>query len=306
MKQEGSTDMKTNTVKRHIREGFKSLGRNGWMTFASISAVTVTLILVGTFLAIIMNVNNMATSVEEDVEIYAYIDVVATPEVHEQLKSDIEGLEKVGSIEFSSKEDELEKLKENFGGDEAKAFELIEQENPLNDTFIVKAKDPQEVPTLAKEIKDLDSNIVKVNYGQGQVEKLFDIVNTVRNIGVVLIIGLLFTAMFLISNTIKVTIFARKEEIEIMRLVGAKNNFIRWPFLIEGLLLGVTGSIIPIIFVLTTYQSSYSMLAEKTNSAIQLMPLFPYAFIISLILLLIGGCIGMWGSVMSIRKFLKK
>jgi cell division transport system permease protein len=304
MKQEGSTDMKTNTVKRHIREGFKSLGRNGWMTFASISAVTVTLILVGTFLSIIMNVNNMATSLEEDVEVHAYIDIIATPEMHDKLKGEIEKLDQVDSIVFSSKEEELEKLKKNFG-DEAKAFDLIEQENPLHDTFIIKAKDPQEIPALAEEIKVLD-NVAKVNYGQGKVEKLFDTVNTIRNVGVVLIIGLLFTAMFLISNTIKVTIFARKEEIEIMRLVGAKNSFIRWPFLIEGLLLGMLGSIIPIIFVLVTYQSSYSMITDKMNGMIEVMPLFPYAFIISLILLLIGGCIGMWGSVMSIRKFLKK
>ncbi|GGE81692.1 permease-like cell division protein FtsX [Priestia taiwanensis] len=296
--------MKTNTVKRHIREGFKSLGRNGWMTFASISAVTITLMLVGTFLSIIMNVDHMAKSLEQDVEIHAYVDVIATPEEHDQIKNDIEKLDGVDSIVFSSKEEELEKLKDNFG-DSAKALELIEQDNPLHDTFIVKPKNPQEIGDLATEIEKV-TYITKVNYGQESVEKLFDVVNTIRSVGIVLIIGLLFTAMFLISNTIKVTIFARKDEIEIMRLVGAKNSFIRWPFLLEGLLLGVLGSIIPIIFVLTTYQSSYSMLADKTNNIIQLMPLFPYALVISLILLLIGGCIGMWGSVMSIRKFLKK
>jgi cell division transport system permease protein len=112
--------------------------------------------------------------------------------------------------------------------------------------------------------------------------------------------------MFLISNTIKITIYARRTEIEIMKLVGATNWFIRWPFLLEGLFLGVIGSILPIILILTAYNSALGVLNEKlTGTIFEMLPYNPFVFQISALLLLIGAVIGMWGSVMSVRRFLK-
>jgi len=148
--------------------------------------------------------------------------------------------------------------------------------------------------------------VSNVQYGKGQVERLFDTVKTGRNIGIALIAGLLFTAMFLISNTIKITIYARSTEIEIMKLVGATNWFIRWPFLLEGLFLGVLGSIIPIGLILVTYNSLQGVFNEKLGGTIfELLPYSPFVFQLAGLLVLIGALIGMWGSVMSIRRFLK-
>ncbi|MFS0645695.1 permease-like cell division protein FtsX [Siminovitchia sp. 179-K 8D1 HS] len=293
--------MKARTFRRHLGESFKSLRRNGWMTFASASAVTVTLLLVGVFFVIMMNMNKFATDIENDVEIRTHIELTAKKEDQENLKQKIESLDKVESVTFSSKEDELNHLIKTMGKD----WELYEQENPLHDVFIVKTKEPADTPKVAKEISTFEF-VNSALYGEKKVEKLFNTLKTSRNIGLVLIIGLLFTAMFLISNTIKITIFARRREIEIMKLVGATNWFIRWPFLLEGMWLGVIGAIIPIAVVTAGYYYAYDFLAARIPSAV-IKPLdySPFVFEISAVLLLIGVIIGGWGSFISVRRFLK-
>jgi cell division transport system permease protein len=297
--------MKARTMRRHVREGFLSLRRNGWMTFASVSAVAVTLMLVGVFLAVIMNVNHIGTSLEKDVEIRVLVDLTATPQQQQVLKKNLTDLNHVTSVKFSSKKQELNNLIKSMG-DDGKAFKLFEQENPLNDTFIVKTDSPETIAPIAKKIEKIQY-ADKVIYGKKQVQKLFNFVSVGRNVGIVLIFGLLFTAMFLISNTIKITIFARRREIEIMRLVGATNNFIRWPFLLEGLALGVMGAFIPVVILYSGYNVIYKMMMTKlAGTMFTLLPFSPFVYQLSGILFLIGALIGMWGSVMSIRKFLKK
>ncbi|KQL39986.1 cell division protein FtsX [Bacillus sp. FJAT-25509] len=297
--------MKARTAKRHVREGLRSLKRNGWMTFASISAVAVTLMLVGVFLTVIMNVNHIGTTLEKDVEVRVLVDLTANKEQQATLKEEIKKLDHVTTVKFSSKDQELNNLIKSMGED-GKAFQLFEQQNPLNDTYIVKTDSPEQIAPVAKKIEGL-KYIDEVIYGKKQVQKLFNAVSVGRNIGLVLIFGLLFTAMFLISNTIKITIMARRREIEIMRLVGATNNFIRWPFLLEGLLLGVLGSVIPIVLLLTGYKVIYNMLMPKlAGTMFTLLPFSPFVYQLSAILIGIGAVIGMWGSVMSIRKFLRK
>ncbi|WHZ02347.1 permease-like cell division protein FtsX [Neobacillus sp. YX16] len=296
--------MKIRTLGRHARESFKSIGRNGWMTFASVSAVTVTLILVGVFFVIMMNLNKVAETIEEDVQIRVHIDVAANDEDQQKLKSAIENISEVQSVKFSSKEQELEELIKSMGED-GQAFKLFEQDNPLNDVFIVKTKKPQDTMKAAKEIGKLEY-VTKAVYGKGTVEKLFNFIKASRNVGIVLIAGLFFTAVFLISNTIKITIIARRREIKIMRLVGATNNFIRWPFFLEGLWLGILGAILPIILISIAYYNAYEYLAPKLiGNFIQILPFSPFMYQVSGLLLLMGGLIGIWGSVMSVRKFLK-
>lgn len=296
--------MKVRTIGRHARESLKSIARNGWMTFASVSAVTVTLILVGVFFAIMMNLNKVATTIEEDVQIRVHIDVAANKQDQANLKSQIGLIPEVSSVKFSPKEQELKDLIKSLG-EEGKSFKLFEQDNPLNDVFVVKTKNPTDTMEAAKKIEKMNY-VAKVQYGQGKVEKLFKFIKASRNVGVVLIIGLFFTAVFLISNTIKITIFARRRQIKIMRLVGATNNFIRWPFFLEGLWLGILGSILPIVLIWIAYNSAYDYLAPKlAGNFMQILPSNPFMFQVAGILLLMGAVIGIWGSVMSVRKFLK-
>ncbi|GAJ41044.1 permease-like cell division protein FtsX [Saccharococcus caldoxylosilyticus] len=296
--------MRLSTLQRHMRESVKSLGRNGWMTFASISAVTVTLLLVGVFLVVMFNMNHFAKKIENDVEIRVHIDVTANNQDKQALRAKIEKIPQVKEIRYSSKDEELKRLIKSFG-EEGSSFRLFEQDNPLSDVYVVKTANPVDTIKAAKKIEKFPF-VHKVNYGQGQVEKLFSTLKIARNIGLVLIIGLLFTAMFLISNTIKITIFARRREIEIMRLVGATNGFIRWPFFLEGLWLGVIGAIFPIAAVSVVYYNIYKFFEPKiTIPFFELLPFNPFMWQISLLLLLIGACIGVWGSMMSVRKFLK-
>ena len=296
--------MNFRTFFRHVRESFKSIGRNGWMTFASVSAVTVTLSLVGVFVVIMMNLNNFASGIENNVEVRVHIDRTATEEQRNELEGKLKALEEVDTITFSPKEDELNKLIENMG-EQGSAFELFEQDNPLNDVFVIKTHRPEEVVNVAEKAEKMNS-VEIVKYGQGFVEKMFNIVDASRNVGIILIIALLFTAMFLISNTIKITIFARRREIEIMRLVGATNGFIRWPFFLEGLWLGILGSVVPIGLIAIGYKFLYENFSKTlTIDYMELLPYNPFIFQVSLLILLFGAIIGVWGSLMSVRKFLK-
>lgn len=296
--------MKFKTWMRHFREGIKSIIRNGWMSVASIGAVTVTLVLVGTFVTLILNINQMAIKVEEDVEIKTLIEVTADEPEIKELAEKIEEIPEVESVTFSSKEDELVGLIEGMG-EEGQVWTMIEQDNPLNHAYVVKTTNPHDTEMVASKIEKMDY-VYKVNYGQEVVPKLFKFNQYARTIGIALIIGLVLTAMFLISNTIKLTIMARSREIGIMKLVGATNGFIRGPFFIEGLLLGVLGAILPIIIIAIGYKFVIDSLSDqKTFHFVHFLPFNPFVWQLSGIILLIGGFIGIWGCLMSVRKFLK-
>ncbi|RIW39024.1 ABC transporter permease [Bacillus salacetis] len=293
--------MKPRTLGRHFRESLKSLGRNGWMTFASVSAVTVTLLLVGVFVVLMLNMNKIATDIEKDVEVRVLVELGTEQPQIEEMQTKIEQINGIESIEFSSKEDELRNLMEDMGED----FRLFEQENPLYDVFVVKADDPLDTKRIANEIKGYE-NVNDALYGEAKIERLFSFLQMSRNVGLVLIIGLLFTAMFLISNTIKITIVARRKEIEIMKLVGATNWFVRWPFILEGLWLGILGSIIPIAIVSTGYYYAYQYIEPKLRTSfMQILEYTPFIYQVNILIILMGCLIGAWGSFMSVRKFLK-
>lgn len=304
MNSEEITVMKINTLQRHFRESFKSIARNGWMTFASVSAVTVTLLLVGVFLVIMMNLNHIADNVQKDVEIKVYLDNATDEATKTAIGETIKAIPKVETVKFSPKKQELNNLINDLG-ENGDVFKPFEQDNPLRDAYVVKTTKPTDVMKVAKQIEKINY-VQSVKYGQDYVKKLFSFVNVSRNIGVVLILGLVFTAMFLISNTIKITITARRKEIEIMRLVGATNSFIHWPFFLEGLWLGVLGAIIPVVLIGMLYAQLSDYVTPQINiKYIELLPADTFIFQVSAILLLIGAFIGVWGSFMSVRKFLK-
>ncbi len=293
--------MKARTLLRHFRESLKSLGRNGWMTFASVSAVTVTLLLVGVFVLIMMNLNKVAEDLENDVEMKVFVALETDDVSKKSIEKSINDLPEVESAVYSTKEQELADLVLDFGNE----LSLFEQSNPLFDVFYVKASNPQETGKVATEIAKIE-NIEKVEYGKGKIEKLFNFLNAGRNVGLILILALLFTAMFLISNTIRITIVARRREIEIMKLVGATNWFVRVPFILEGMWLGLLGSIIPIGLVAALYYNTLQFVQPKLSGELfQLLGFTPFIYQVGGLILLMGVFIGVWGSFMSIRKFLR-
>lgn len=293
--------MKLRTIWRHIKEGFKSIRRNGWMSFAAISAVSITLLLVGTLIAGVSNINSLAEDIENDVSVRVYIDLAATEEDRTALEENLNQVEHVEEVTFSSREEELDNVVGSYGED----FELFEgDENPLHDVFILDTAGPEYTSQVADTVEPMDY-VSEVNYGGAQADRLFQMTSTIRNIGLIIIAALIFTAVFLISNTIRITIFSRSTEIEIMKLVGATNWFIRWPFLIEGALIGLVGSIIPSVVLWFLYENIYGTVMNFLSGTYFTL-LEPNPFMIYLILLItaIGVVIGAIGSGFSIRKFL--
>ena len=294
--------MKVRTFGRHVREGWKSLGRNGWMSFAAISAVTVTLFILGLFLLLAMNVNNIAQMIENQVEIRVSLELDADAGDIREIENKITAMPEVSKVEFISKEEGLKQLEEDLG--DARLLQGID-ENPLPDAFRVETFEPQQAQMIAADIAKLDG-VDKARYGEEFTDRLFNVTKTVRNVGIVLIILLGLTAMFLISNTIRLTIVARRREIEIMKLVGATNWFIRWPFFIEGLLIGFLGAILPSVVLLSGYYSFQAKFIDQFELwFLELLPIYPLAFQVTALLIGIGTFIGAAGSFLSVRRFLK-
>lgn len=294
--------MKLRTFGRHVREGWKSMGRNGWMSFAAISSVTVTLFILGIFLLLAMNVNHMANTIEDQVEIRVSMELDATQSQLDDVENKITAMPEVSNVEFISKEEGLKQLEEDLG--DSTLLEGIEQ-NPLPDTFRVETFDPMHAKMVAEEIAKIDG-VEKTRYGEEFTDRLFNATKMIRNVGIVLIVLLGLMAMFLISNTIRLTIVARRREIGIMKLVGATNWFIRWPFFIEGLLIGLLGAILPAAVLLFGYYSlSTQVIGQFDLWFLDLLPMNPLAFQVTALILGIGAFIGAVGSFLSVRRFLK-
>ena len=180
-----------------------------------------------------------------------------------------------------------------------------DSENPLDDTYQVRVKNDEKISKTAEKIKKIDK-IDKVSYGEGMVDSMISIFKIIKNVLIVIVVALVIVTAFLIVNTIKITIFSRSDEIEIKRLVGASNFSIKQPFVIEGLIIGILGSIIPIIVTIYGYSYLYTTTGGKIFSQfIKLVKPFPFSIYVSLILLAIGVLVGMYGSNKAVRKYLK-
>ncbi len=304
--------MKFSTLLRHMREGVKSIWRNGWMSFASISSMVISLLILGIFILLAMNINHMADQFESKVQIRVFLKTEITDEKAAELQNKIGNLAEVSKIKLVSKEEGLELLRKAMGDDNAGLLDGYEDErNPLPLSFTIDVYDPQAVEQTAEQIStinrlDGDEPIQRIKYGQGTVEKLFKITNSVRNVGFLLVIGLAITAIFLISNTIKMTIVARRREIGIMKLVGATNTFIRWPFFVEGALIGIFSSVVTTVIVWFGYAKVFKALQmEMASLMVTMLPVKEGMYMASIVLVALGTLIGIWGSTISVRKYLK-
>jgi cell division transport system permease protein len=312
MKHGGNTAMKINTGLRHIREGSKNVIRNGWMTFASVSSISISLFILGVFLLLTLNVNYIAAQIEKQIEIRVYLEVNTPQTEIDALERDMKAIPQVKAVKFVSKEEGLVYLREKLGESGRELLNGFEGDNnPLNDAFTIEVDDPRNVAIVADKVSALNLDkdpkpIYKVNYGKGTVETMFKVTEIIRYIGLGIVILLSVTAIFLIANTIKVTILARRREIAIMKLVGATNSFIRWPFFIEGALLGFFGSVIPVVLILVGYWNLLHLAGMNLNlMMIQLKPFNEISTTLTVLLLGIGIVIGIWGSLLSVRKFLR-
>ena len=292
-------------LSRNIRDSFKGVIRNFSLSLASISCITITLIVVSISILLTYNVNAFADNVQKDVTIVAFMNVDITAEEKDDVLEEIREISGIESYEYQSKTDIANDMMESSEDLKNILSQYTEETSPLQPTYLVKVKDINKIGNIAAKIEKI-KGVDIVKYGEGMVEQLVSIFEIVKNISVGVVVALIIVTAFLISNTIKITIFSRKREIEIMRLVGSSNLNIKIPFIFEGLFLGILGSVIPII--ITTY--GYTMLYKKFDGQlfspfIQLIKPTPFIYQISLALLAIGILVGMYGSFKAVRKHLK-
>lgn len=294
--------MKLKTGEYFIQEVFHSLRRNNWMTFASIGTVAVSLFVLGVFLILVLNMNRLAGMLESQVQISVYLEDHLTDREKRQIGYDIESLQGIDSVTYVDRETAKERLKERLG-DQKYLLDALSEDNPLPDAFEVTVMTPAVVESAAGAIAAMQG-VEEAKYGQDVVEHLFDITRLMRIFGFVLM-GLLGGAtLFIISNTIRLTVFARRKEIAIMKYVGATDWFIRWPFLLEGIVLGCIGGFIAAVAL----RSFYAAMAAKIYSTLAffpLMPQYPFMNYVTLAILLAGIVIGAIGSVISLKRFLR-
>ena len=292
-------------ISRNIRDSFKGVFRNFSLSIASISCIAITLIVVSISIILSDNVNNFATLVEEDVTIVTFLNNDISSERVSEINAEIYQLDNIANISFESKMEIADEMKSSSDVFKNLMEDWTEDENPLQNTYLVKVKDIEKIGETANQIKNIEGVSV-VKYGEGMVEQLVTVFDMVRKISIVIVAALIIVTAFLITNTIKITIFSRKREIEIMRLVGASNLNIKIPFIFEGLLLGMLGSIIPICLTIYGYIALYNHFNGQLFSPfIQLMKPQPFVYFVSLILLAIGVVVGMFGSLNAVRKHLK-
>lgn len=294
-------------IGRSIANAGKSIIRNFSLSMASITCTIITLVLVAIGFLISYNVNNITKDIEKEMTISVFIDKSATNEELTALTDKLKKIDNVKNVVFKSKEEVKEEIKKENDDFSKLIGAFGDDENPFQDSYVIEVEDIKDINETATTIKNLDK-VEKVKYGEDSVNYMIKVFDVVRKGTIILVIGLILVTTFLINNTIKITIFSRKNEIDIMRLVGTSNAVIKLPFLIEGFLIGLFGSIIPILITIFGYTFAYNELTISSPSnfmsLIKLSAPGTIIYRISLYLALIGTVVGMLASVKAVRKYL--
>ena len=292
---------------RSIRDAFKSVIRNFSLSLASISCITITLIIVAIAIMASFNVQNFTKEIEKDLTIVIFLNNDATEEDVRRIEQEIKAIPNVDkkSIVFESKQQVKEDMQKESEVFDTVLDEWNEEESPLKDTFQVKVKNVEKISDTAERIEKI-TKVNTVRYGEGMVEKMVSAFSSIEKVTYGVVIALIVVTVFLIINTIKLTISARKREIGIMRLVGASNFTIKTPFIIEGMILGLLGSIVPVIFTTYGYLAFYKHFdGYLFTQLIQLIAPEPFIYSTAGIVIIIGILVGMVGSASAVRKYLK-
>lgn len=287
---------------RHIRDAFRNLFRNGWMTIATLLTMTLTLIMMGGFVLLVQNVDQVTQDIEEGVKIRTHIDLAASPEDEAKLKKDIEGIDHVAQVSYRSKEEEYDSLVDQMGEE----FELFSGDsNPFYNVFLVDVDDTQ----YLKEVRDKIAEFpyaLEVTYGDIDTENLLQTINVARIVLALLAAILVVIAILLISNTIRLTIHARAQEIDIMRLVGATKRYIRAPFVYEGFFMGILSAILATVLLYAIYNGFQSATIDLFGARIiHFVSIWPLLWYLGAGLLLVGSFLGIYGARRSTKRYLR-
>ena len=299
-------------IRRYFRDAIHGVFRNFSLSLASISCITITLIVVAISLVLSSNVENFSESIRKDVTVVMFLKGDTTSEDEDKIKKELESIENIddSTIVFKSKIESANELKEGNDVFATTVDGWTPETNPLLDSYMFKVKVIEDIDKTIDEVKNLSfskDKINNINYGEDIVQQLIVVFNVVEKVCIVAVVALILVTAFLITNTIKLAIYSRKREIEIMRLVGASNISIKIPFIIEGLFIGIFGAIVPVLMIIFGYTSLYDFFGgELFGSALaSLVVPMPFVYYVSGILLMIGVVVGMIGSYLAVRKYLK-
>ncbi|HEY3313954.1 MAG TPA: permease-like cell division protein FtsX [Bacillota bacterium] len=294
--------MKLTSLRFGVKQTFRSIRQNALMSLASILTVALSLLVVGIFGLIAVNLDHIASSAEKQVEVTAFIkDDLAQPAV-DALKARLKAVPGVTEVTFVSKEEALTRLKAVFANDPGLLAE-VEEQNPLYRSFEIKTDKPDAIKPAAEAVAELPG-VLRATYKQELVEKLFRITRGIRVAGMVIMVALFLAMVMIISNTIRITVFARRREIGIMKLVGATDTFIRWPFVCEGMFLGALGAVVTAVTIWICYTWAWNGL-QKSLPFIPILPKQPLLLNLTILIVAAGVAIGAIGSAMSLRRFLR-
>lgn len=288
---------------RHIREGFVGFVRHIGMALSSASAVTITLTLIGLFLVLTFNLGALSLEIEKSISMTAIVSYDASESMISNIEKSINSIDGISSIEFRTKDQEFDFYNETYP-EMAEFNETYRESNPFHDVFLVSVEDGNEMENVKAQIERING-IDSVEDGGSNTYLLVNILKNVRIFGGALVLALCILAVYLIYNTIKITIASRETEIWIMRNVGAKNGYIRAPFLVEGIIIGVAGAIIPIALICGGYYYVYEMIGGVLMGFLTLVKPYPFAIFLALGLLGISIVVSFIGSYISVCKYLR-
>lgn len=294
--------MSLRTKEYFIIEAIKSIRRNGLMSIASISTVAVSLLVLAMFAILVLNINNMTKTLETQVQISVYMKDSADAKKLEQVSTQIYQIPGVKKVTFIDKKTALADFKQRLG-DQKSLLDSLGEANPLPNSFDVQVDKPEHLRPIAAQISEI-SDVEDTKFGQETIEPLFKLTNFIRIGGIILIAFLAFATLFIIANTIRLTVFARRKEVNIMKYVGATDWFIRWPFIIEGMFLGLIGSAMACILISIAYSLGISKIHESL-AFLPILPKQPLLTIVSVAVIVLGMAVGAMGSFISLKKFLK-
>ena len=286
-----------------LKYAFRGIRKHLLLTLSAISAMAVSTLLIGCFLLIGLHVDHFATNVEQDMSVHVVLDSeVSDDDQIDAVEKEIQKLSNVASVRFSSKDEELELMIQEKG----EAFSLyIGEENPLSHAFFVEVKDSSVIEKTAASIEKIDG-VSSVAYGGSSVTRWVDLLDMVRKIGYGVAVLLLILSLYLIYNTIRTTIYSRQDEIKIMRTVGATNTFIRIPFEVQGILIGLIGALIPFLLIFFGYPVVYEQMdGVLFASVFSLVSVTQVRWLLGLAMLGCGLVIGILASLLAVGKSLK-
>lgn len=294
--------LKVRTVGYLFQEAMHGIRKNSVMSFASVGSVALSLFILSIFLVLAVNVQHIADTVEAQVRVVAFMEEGFDRSQKESVELSLSRVPGVTGVRFVTKEEALERLRQQFGK-QAALLDAVEEHNPLRDSFEIQVRKAEDAAGVVGAVRKV-AGVNKVVYQQETVRRLQKVTAALRALGMILVVILAAGTIFLISNTIRISVFSRRREIGIMKLVGATDGFIKWPFFIEGTVLGCAGALVSAVAI----WFSYVWFNEKVSSSLPFIPLVPVEpFMLNLakVILVMGMGLGALGSVVSVRKHLR-